>query len=522
MNFTDRLKGEQDIISLCESFSVDHNASLRKTNESIEAEGKGKDAGDDVFNPDDLFNTVDLPEDEPIENGPSFSADDITLSHEQKEEIKKALTSVLDEIQDKDSISEPALEMIVNEVANQTSYLSEADEANLEGPVEKQKFRVGLVEAIKKFISELLGVTVENDGEVPTDVDSVGGEAGVGAGEGAENAGESGEAGEAGEGKGEEAGEGQEPVDEEKKEGEVASLQEGADGSEATGDGSTATATEPESAVQEGVCTECGEESVVEVDPLDAIRVVDDNDPGVAAIGEPAVGDAAPVIAGEEGGIEGIPGAEGAEGGEGVSDDTPLTVGVLKQLVGQLLTESVEGEKSFAELWKNLAGNAVSLAKPGNTKGQEKTADPKGNPPDGTKYETPKAEAGNAVTLAKPGNAKGQEKTASPTAKAPEGTKYETPKLESGNDNSLPKPANTKGQEKTADPKGNPPKGTTYTTATPPKETAGGHVKQVTTPKEEAAKIAAAVLHEGKSKSAISFLKEAAEAVKNAKKSMNS
>jgi len=484
MSFMNRLKGEQDIIALCEAFAVDQNSSYQKTNEAIEADEQ-KNEGDDAFNPDDLFNTVDIPEDAPAQSGPSFSADEIELTTLQKEEIKKALSGVLDEVQDKESISDPALEMIVNEVANRTSYLSEAEEANLNGPVEKDRYRVGLIEAIKLFINELLGIAVDNGGELPADVDNLGtegaGEAGEGAlggeaGEGTGEAGEAGEgAGESGEGAGGEAGE---PSEEEKK--EAGALQESTD----AGDGTDASAVEPESAVQESACL--GNEGVVDVDPSEVVRVVDDNDPGVSALTEPLAGGLEAGLEGGEleGGIAGALGApEGGIGEDGgVSDDTPLTVGVLKQIVGQFLSEGTEGEKSFAELWKNLAGNAIVLPKP-STKGDQKTADPKGKAPDGTSYSAPTNEAGNESSLPKPSN-KGDQKTADPKGKAPEGTQYTNPST---------KPA--------------------------------GSAPAATKPaisKEEAANLVAATLNESNSKKTLAFLQEAASAMKNAKASLNS
>lgn len=481
-SFMNKLQGEQDILALCEAYAGDYANSLKKTTEAVEDGAQDKPMGDDVFNPDDLFDTVDIPEESPVDNGPSFSADDIELSKEQKESVKKRLTEVLDEIQDKESISEPALEMIVNEVANETSYLSEAEEANLGGPVEKQKYRVGLIEAIKKFINELLGITVENGGELPDNVDNLGGEGlegGEGAGEGAE-AGEGGEgsegAGEGGEGSGEgaeggEGFEGGEGSEEEKEEGKSA-LNESSDGESAAGEGSEGDEIKPDAAMQEGVCQECGEEGVVDVDPDDVIQVIDDNDPGITPISEPIAGDANPVIGDGD--------ADDLAGG-GVSDDTPLTVGALKELVGKLLTESANGEKSFAELWKDLSGNAIVLSKPSN-KGAQKTSDPKG--------------------------------------KAPEGTKYEAPKDESGNNTDLSKP-NTKGEQKTSDPKGNAPEGTKYETPAAPKAGGASVAKKPVMDKKEAANVAAAI-SESSDKPAISFLQEAAAAIKNAKKSLQS
>jgi len=478
-SFTDKLKGEAAIFALCEAYAGEYATSLKKTTEAVEDGVQDKPVGDDVFNPDDLFNTVDVQEETPVEGGPSFSAEDITLSSEQKESVKKRLTEVLNEIQDKESISEPALEMIVNEVANETSYLTESEEASLVGPVEKQKYRVGLIEAIKKFINELLGVTVEQDGVMPEDVDNLGtGEGGEGSegaegSEGGEGTGESGEGSEGAEEAGEGAGEGSEEKKEEDEEGKSA-LNESSDGSEAAGEGSDDNEVKPEAAMQEGVCQECGEEGVVDVNPDEVIQVIDDNDPLVTPIAEPTTGDAGPVIG--DGDSDDVMGA-------GLSDDAPLTVGVLKELVSKILTESANGEKSFADLWKNLAGNPIVLSKPSNTKGEQKTADPKGKAPDGTKYESPKDETGTA----------------------PE----------------LPKPSNTKGEQKTADPKGNPSEGTEYETPNAPKAGGATVAKKPTMEKKEAANIAAAI-SESSDKSAVSFLQEAAAAIKNAKKSLQS
>ena len=462
MSFMHRLNGEKDIIALCEAFDAEYKSGLKSTpNEINEAEDKAA-LGDDEFNPDDLFDTVDLPEDDAPASTSSFTSDDISLTHEEKEEIKSAISAILDEIQNKESISEPALEMIVNEVANDTSYLSEAEDANLDGAVEKEGYRVAKAEAIKKFINELLGVTIADEGQLPEDIDNLEGAPGE---ESLETPAEESLEGEGGEGA---------PVEEED---ETKPLNEGIEGqSEEEKEGQSEEESE-KAPVTEGACMECGEDDVVEVDPADTIEIVDDNDPRVTPMADEFPGE--DPLAGAGGGLE-LGGPVGGPVEAEVSDDTPLTVGALKDLFGRMLAESVDGgEKSFADLWKNLAGNAVSLSKP-STKGVQKTKAPTSKTPEGTTYTTPTDESGNDNTLSNP-STKGEQKTKSPTSKVPEGTQYTTPKTT--------------------------------------KESGPSHSKPEI--KEEESRKLAAFNEANSGKKAVSFLAEAVAAIKLAKQSLN-
>jgi len=472
MSILKKLKAEQDIMSLCESFSAEYKSGLKQTTEAIEQDKSVP--SDDEFNMDDIYDTVDVGEDTSPE-APSFAPEDIELSQEEKEEIKAALVSVLDKIEGRESISEPALEMIVNEVANDATYLSEAEDANLEGPVEKEGYRISKIEAAKAFINELLGVTVDNGGQVPENVENLGGAEGAeGAGlEGSEelpppvdDAGVEGDLGAEGS---EEA-----PVEDEKplQEGSEAFSGGLSDQGQEEKDGQVEDAAEgPDSPVTEGTCMECGEDDAVEVDPSETIRILDDNDPGVSPIED--------VLPGEMSVSEEIPG-EGIELGLGeegeISDETPLTVGVLKELFGKMLAEGVEGDKSFAELWKNLAGNGVTLSKPTH-KGFQKSNTPSGNA-------TLKDEAGNEVTLNKV-NPKGFQKTKAPEA-GPAG------KIEKGATGDQGLSASTSG------------------------------VKKQPVADDERKNIAAVIHEASDSKKTISFLKEAAEAVKKARNTLQS
>jgi hypothetical protein len=105
MNFATKMKGESDLIALCEQFDANYKAGIKGTPDRInEAE-----SDDTSFNPEDLFDTVDIPDENAVANGPEFSADDIELSVEEKEDIRNAIADVLDEIQNKDNISGPAI-----------------------------------------------------------------------------------------------------------------------------------------------------------------------------------------------------------------------------------------------------------------------------------------------------------------------------------------------------------------------------------------------------------------------------
>lgn len=461
-----RLKAERDIMALCEAYSEEYNSSADKNKEELPEDRDMQDLDSDEFNPDDLFDTVDLPEDEPFESGPKFTADDIELSKEHKEVIINKLNEVLDEIEDKTSISEPALEMIINEVANDTAYLSESEEANLSGPLETQRYRIGMIDSIKKFINELLATTIDNDGELPStpeDVKSEGSELD------------------------EENLEVEPPSDLDDSlptdsENEPAESSVEDDASKGDNEEDESSEDHKKDPLNEGVCLECEDDEmydeIPEVEEDDLIQVIDDNDERITPmVDDPSVGPISDDLPNDlTASYETSPDSLGSD----LSDDTPLTVGAFKDMVSKLLTESENSTKSFAELWKDLSGNQVSLSKPPK-KGEQKTLDPKSKVPEGTKHSTLKDPSGNDSVAGKPAD-KGERKSLSPTSKTPEGTKYSKPST---------------------------PNSPSAPIAKKPKIDA-----------KEASNLVAATLNESSDKKTLSFLQEAAIAIKKARENL--
>lgn len=396
--------------ALCESLEVDaKTSSADKFNNIRESAGEESD-GDDVMSVDDMYDTVDVPHEE-SPSAPAFDADAIELSEEEKESAKNAIIEILNSL-GSDSISEPALEMIVNEVANDSAYLTEAESAELDGPVEKESFRTGKVEAFKKFFNQLFGKAEENGGTLPEDLDLNNLEGGSieGGAEGGDNlepisdegAG-AGPVGGDGDGDNDDVNpltEGQFPgsADETKPEGgtDADVVVEGAIG---------AGNTEP---LNESPCFECGEDGIVEVDPIDTIQVVDDNDPNVTAL------DGLGGMGGDLG--AGLPPEAGVLGGDGDADDDSkaVTVGDMKRILGAYLAEGVEGfeTKTLDQLFKSISTQATQ---PKFTpKGVQKTVAPASASDVPVKSSIP-AEDGNSVVLPKV-TPKGFQQTKSPTA----------------------------------------------------------------------------------------------------------
>lgn len=500
LKFSEEAKAHDDIIALCESYSKEYNSDLQKrafVKEEEEPAEAPTDSGE--ISVDDMYNTVDIPGEESPE-GPSFNPDEIELSEEDKEAAKSLLVNLLNDVTNSESISEPALEMIVNEVATQSSYLNEAEEGALNGPVEKDSFIKSKIEAIKKYLLALLGFAEENEGALPegTEVPAEGegteeteGESSEGSNEGSEESAESKEH-EAGETSEEEKKE-----DEEKKE-ETTTLNENAEGvvdSEEKPEGEETSEVSPEGAetpevTTEGVCTECDADGVLEVDPKDTIRIVGEEDGPVTAITEE--------LPGEETPVEGAPEQNGDLGDE----DKVVTVADLKSILSQYLGDG----KASNELFESITTAAVLPKK--DPKGFQKTDKPES--------ETLKPQT-SAATLLKV-TPKGFQKTTSPNL--PEGTKKGELKTVTVSDATLPK-VTPKGFQETAKPTTEAPTTTPPKTVEPTREPAGSqtHKKPV---EKETAKVVAAIIHEGSERKISSFLAEAREAIKNAKKQINS
>lgn len=252
MSYISSIKETENILALVEAIDQDRKKTLKEAVEDIDNTVK------DEFSVDDLDNTVDL--DAPNEHpGVSFDEDSIELSDEDKEIVRKNLQNMLDELSG-DNISEPALEMIIMEVAQQSAYLSEAEEDSVETPVEKNELLKAKIGAIVKYAKGLLDTAEENEGEIPA--------------EGEEEK-ESSET--------EESEEKEIPEEEggEKEEEEESLKESTEDGVESTESEEEAEGDDDKESVDEGVCTECGEgtvEVVPEVGDDDVIKVVDDSE----------------------------------------------------------------------------------------------------------------------------------------------------------------------------------------------------------------------------------------------------
>ena len=502
MKFSEEAKAHDDIIALCESYSKDYNSDLQKrafVKEEEEPAEAPADSGE--ISVDDMYNTVDIPGEESPE-GPSFNPDEIELSEEDKEAAKSLLVNLLNDVTNSESISEPALEMIVNEVATQSSYLNEAEEGALNGPVEKDSFIKSKIEAIKKYLLALLGFAEENEGQLPegTEVPAEVPAEGEGSGEPTEGSEENTEH-ENSETPAEEKKE-----DDEKKEDEESTvLNENAEPStdpvpesEEKPEGSETSEVSPEGAETpevktEGVCTECDAEGVLEVDPKDTIRIVGEEDGPVTAITELPE--------------EGVPGAETpeevpAQNGELGDEDKVVTVADLKSILDEYLGNG----KASNELFESITTAAVLPKK--DPKGFQKTDKPEA--------ETLKPQTSNA-TLPKV-TPKGFQKTATPDL--PEGAKKTELKPVTVSDNTLPK-VTPKGFQETKKPTTEAPTTTPPKTVEPTREPAGTPTHKKTVEKETAKEVAA-IIHEGSEKKIGAFLAEAREAIKNAKKQINS
>lgn len=516
LKFSEEAKAHDDILALCEAYSQDYNSDMQKR-AFVKEEEEHVDAPADngEISVDDMYNTVDIPGEESHE-GPSFNPDEIELSEEDKEAAKSLLVNLLNDVTNSESISEPALEMIVNEVATQSSYLNEAEEGVLNGPVEKDSFVKSKIEAVKKYLLSLLGFAEENNGQLPEGTD-VPAETEIPAeGEMGEVPAAEPEAGEStehetsetpAEEKTEEEKDESAPLNEagEKPVGEETSevSPDGADKAEPTNESAEVAPEGSEAPVaNEGVCTECDAEGVLEVDPKETIRIVGEEDGPVTAIGEEMPeGDVpgAPEIPGQIDGIEQNAGIDGVE-----DDAKTVTVGDLKTILDQYLGNG----KASAELFESIT-TAASLPKVA-PKGFQKTEKPA--------TETPKMPTTASVVLPKV-TPKGFQKTKD-VGSLPEGAKKGTLTPVSNSEVTLTK-VTPKGFQQTSKPSAEAPTTTPPATVAPTREPAGTQTHKKVADKETA-KVVAAVMHEGKNVSVGAFLAEAREAIINARKQINS
>jgi hypothetical protein len=216
-------------------------------------------SNNDPFGIDDLDNTVSLGDEAGVE-GPSFSEDDIDLSEEDKAIVRQNLQNMIDELSG-ESISEPALEMIIQEVAQKSVYLNESEEDSVETPVEKNSLLKTKIKAAENYSKQLLGLAAENDGVIPEEEPTAEPTGDVESDPAAELDTDT----ETPEEGAEEPVDGtDEPEPTELTEGEFP-LADDESGKEEDAD-----------PIDEGVCAECGE--VVDVPESDVIKVVDDSE----------------------------------------------------------------------------------------------------------------------------------------------------------------------------------------------------------------------------------------------------
>lgn len=509
LKFSEEAKAHDDILALCEAYSQDYNNDMQKRAFVKEEEEPAETPADNgEISVDDMYNTVDIPGEESPE-GPSFNPDEIELSEEDKESAKSLLVNLLNDVTNSESISEPALEMIVNEVATQSSYLNEAEEGVLNGPVEKDSFVKSKIQAVKKYLLSLLGFAEENNGQLPEGTDvppetEIPAEGEIGEVPAAPEAGESTEH-ETSETPAEEKTEeesaplneaGEKPVGEETSEVSP----DGADKAEHTNESADAAPGGTEVPVaNEGVCTECDADGVLEVDPKETIRIVGEEDGPVTAIGEEMPEGGAPEIPGQIDGIEQNATVDGVE-----DDAKTVTVGDLKTILDQYLGNG----KASAELFESIT-TAASLPKVA-PKGFQQTEKPA--------TETPKTPTTTSVVLPKVAP-KGFQKTKE-VGSLPEGAKKGTLTPVSNSEVTLHK-VTPKGFQQTSKPSAEAPTTTPPATVAPTREPAGTQTHKKVADKETA-KVVAAVMHEGKNVSVGAFLAEAREAIINARKQINS
>lgn len=337
MSYMNAMKATEDILTLVEAMEENYK-------NGMESSPKGGNVDSDPFGTvglDEINDTVN-PTDEPMKNDSLLGDSEINLSDVEKAGIRENLEKILADIQG-DYISEPALEMIVNEVAKNSTFLTEADEDSVNSPMEKTELLTGKLKVVSDYINELLQVASDNGGELPPEE----GEAPVGEPESTEGI----------EAPGAEGSEEEKPSEEKEEPSEEKEEKDPVTEAEVVEEAETT----EEAPVVEGVCTECGEDAVVDVPESDVIKVVDDSEV------EP-IDDITP------------------EGGEQAGEfATKADVDELKQLIKSLAghTSAVlesAGLIKGTDPIKSVEGKDPSMGKPSHSSAQ-KTAAPKLNQP---------------------------------------------------------------------------------------------------------------------------------------------
>lgn len=261
MSYINLLKENANILALVES--IDEQRKL-DAKDSLSGSSTSE-----PFDINDLNDTVDIGDQENGLEAPDDGENTIELSDDDKSIVRKNLQSMLDELSG-DDISTPALEMILEEVANNCAYLNEAEEASAETPVEKNNLLKDKKDAIINYAKEVLELGVDNDGVIPDETSEENSEKPT-----EDTSAESSEEGSA------------EPEEnKELAESDDTSVEQ--PGEDATSDQDT---NDEDGSLDEGTCTECGEgnteggvlttepeEDVVEVNPEDVIKVVGDDE----------------------------------------------------------------------------------------------------------------------------------------------------------------------------------------------------------------------------------------------------
>lgn len=451
MSYFNLIKDTENILALVES--IDEQRKL----DTKDAVARGSQ-DNNPFAIDDLTNTVDIDDQESgIESPVNFSKDDIVLDDSTKSIVRKNLQAMLDEISGED-ISVPALEMILEEVASRSAYLSESEESSVDTPVEKNELLKTKKDAIIDYAKEVLQLGIDNDGVIPdegedTEVEDTN----------LEDPTDIPDNQEANELVSDEMGD----IDDIDTKKEPA-LTESEEDLEDVG------------SIDEGVCTECGEDpidgdnDILEVDPDDVIKVVDDSE-------------VEPID------IDGF-------GGDTEEVEESSKIDELSSKIDQLtdLVSKLAGNQSAvfeaAGLFSEFTNSNVEGKDPKINNGAQKS--------DFQKKITPKTSTGD-LKLVELRDLAGTPKKVTPATK--EGRDNESA-AERANAGNFKKDSRDKGKSNTAPESG-------YSRAT----SLGGTAKKPSAQKEVAPAIKAAVVRESVEKGAKSFLEEAKRIIREGK-----
>ena len=160
--------------AICESVSdSDRKARIEYSRKNMleaddDDDNVNYESDDPEFDPSSAMQEVDVPEDEKEDaNDVGFDPKSITLTDYEKSQIIETLKSVLEKVDGKD-ISDPALEEIIDKVANQHCALTEEEEETLNGDnADEFAYRKAKIDAIKDFIVETLNAAEQSEtGEI--------------------------------------------------------------------------------------------------------------------------------------------------------------------------------------------------------------------------------------------------------------------------------------------------------------------------------------------------------------------